>query len=326
MKFGSLFSGIGGIDLGLERAGMEAAWQCEANERAQNVLRYHWPNVKLFDDVRTINKGENACESVELICGGFPCQDLSVAGNRRGLAGERSGLFYEFIRLASELAPSWLLFENVPGLLSSNEGRDMGAVLTALGDLGYWWAYRVLDAQYFGLAQRRRRVFIVASSRADRSSAARVLFEAGASNLDSPTRSEEGHCPSGELAYCLTSSGASGYDVAAQQGNLVFSPANLQWGRGAEPRYELAGTIDAHAHKSPAHAHHVQQSERPNALRRLTPLECERLQGFPDYWTLQSATGPQKDRWRYFQLGNAVAVNVAEWIGKRIVAVERGEL
>jgi DNA-cytosine methyltransferase len=156
---GSLFSGIGGIDLGLERAGMKVVWQVENNEFCRKALRKHWPGVKLYGDIREIQGNE--LEPVDLICGGFPCQDLSVAGKRAGLAGERSGLFYEFARIIDELAPRWVLIENVPGLLSSNGGRDMGAVLGTLAELGYGYAYRVLDAQYFGVAQRRRRVFIV---------------------------------------------------------------------------------------------------------------------------------------------------------------------
>ena len=188
LSVGSLFSGIGGLDLGLERAGMDVRWQCEIDKAARSVLRRHFPDATLYDDVTTFG-GEG--EPVDLICGGFPCQDLSVAGRRAGLAGERSGLFYEFMRIASELAPRWLLIENVPGLLSSNGGRDMGAVLGTLGELGYGWAYRVLDAQYFGVAQRRRRVFIVGCL-GDAARAAQVLLEPESCSGDSPPRREAG--------------------------------------------------------------------------------------------------------------------------------------
>ena len=159
LTYGSLFSGIGGIDLGLDRSGWECKWQCEIEPFCVKVLDKHWPQVKKYHDIREVKPSE--LEPVDLICGGFPCQDLSVAGRRAGLAGKRSGLFYEFMRIADECAPTWVLIENVPGLLSSNGGRDMGAVLGTLGELGYGWAYRVLDAQYLGVAQRRRRVFIV---------------------------------------------------------------------------------------------------------------------------------------------------------------------
>lgn len=159
LRFGSLFSGVGGFDMGLEAAGMTPAWQVEIEPRAASVLRYRWLNVDLHADVRDVGRSNLA--PVDVICGGFPCQDLSVAGKRRGLAGERSGLFYEFMRVVDALAPAWVLIENVPGLLSSNGGRDMGAVLGTLARLGYGWTYRCLDTQYFGPPQRRLRVFIV---------------------------------------------------------------------------------------------------------------------------------------------------------------------
>src|SRR5690606_24755917 len=131
----------------------------EKDRQCRAVLRRHWPDVKLYEDVRDVGRANLA--PVDLICGGFPCQDLSVAGRRAGLAGERSGLWWEFHRLVAELLPRWVLIENVPGLLSSNGGRDFAAVLHGLAQLGYWWTYRVLDARHFGVPQRRRRVFIV---------------------------------------------------------------------------------------------------------------------------------------------------------------------
>ena len=163
MKALSLFAGVGGFDLAAERAGIQVVAHCEIDKAARSVLRRRFPNALSFDDVRTLTADDlrRADAVPDLICGGFPCQDLSVAGRRAGLAGARSGLFYDIARLAADLRPRWLVLENVPGLLSSNDGRDMGAVLGTLGELGYGWAYRVLDAQHFGVPQRRRRVFIV---------------------------------------------------------------------------------------------------------------------------------------------------------------------
>ncbi len=227
MLVGSTFSGVGGLDLGLERAGMEVAFQCEIDARRRAVLERHWPGVRRYNDVRELadlieqsaqpeqqhgaggvraeptrrgagdggaRSGEGASgreESelrVDLICGGFPCQDLSVAGRRAGLSGERSGLFWELVRILGALRPEWLLLENVPGLLSSPSeapGRDFGLVLGALDELGYGVAWRILDSQHFGVPQRRRRVYIVgcAGGRADR--AAAVLFESEGGGRDS---------------------------------------------------------------------------------------------------------------------------------------------
>ncbi len=204
MRVGSLFSGIGGMDLGLERAGMRVAWQVEIDQNCQRVLRHHWPEVARYGDVREV-RGQDL-EPIDLLVGGFPCQDVSAAGRRAGLVGERSGLFYEFVRIAAELAPAWILIENVPGLLSSRRGRDMGAVLGVLADLGYGWAYRVLNAQWFGVPQRRHRVFIVgrAGGLADR--AAEVLFEPEGLPWDSVPCREEWQ----EIAYTLAVRAGSG--------------------------------------------------------------------------------------------------------------------
>lgn len=364
--FGSLFSGIiGGFDLGFERAGMRCVWQCEINEQARDVLASHWDGVPCFKDVTTLH----ATDAVrpDIICGGFPCQDLSVAGRRAGLAGERSGLFYEFMRIVSEFAPTWVCIENVPGLLSSNEGRDMGAVVGTLADLGYGWAYRVLDAQYFGLAQRRRRVFIVGCL-GDFRRASEVLFERESLPWDSPPSRETGarvaHCISGGahpgghngqddmnvIAATLNSGGNSG-GFRTEPGEHIIPIDMRQASRGAKMTNnrtdggapgtgigrdgDPASTIcDSHvpavafaqnqrdelremdiAGALAAEPGMKQQTYANTAMgvRRLMPIECERLQGFPDNWTHGS------DSARYRMLGNAVAVPVAEWIGNRIM-------
>ena len=118
LTFGSLFTGIGGFDLGFERAGMKCEWQCEIDKDCQTVLQAHWKDVALYDDVRKITGYTTT--AVDLICGGFPCQDVSIAGKRKGLVGERSGLWFIFAEIIEELKPRWIVIENVPGLLSSN--------------------------------------------------------------------------------------------------------------------------------------------------------------------------------------------------------------
>ena len=164
----SLFSGVGGFDLGLERAGMVTVAQVEWDKKCQSVLARHWPDVPRWGDVQEVNGAD--LPDCDLVAFGSPCQDLSVAGKRAGMVeGEtRSGLFYEAVRIIKELqhdgrGPAWVVWENVVGALSSNGGRDFGAVLDAMAGLGavdVQW--RVLDAQFFGVPQRRRRVFVVA--------------------------------------------------------------------------------------------------------------------------------------------------------------------
>lgn len=164
MKAVSLFAGVGGFDLALTQGGAEVVASVEIDKNARKVLTKRFPNTAILEDVKEVT-GEQLFKlgfnSDGIIVGGFPCQDLSVAGKRRGLAGERSGLFFEVVRILEETKAKWFILENVPGLLSSNNGRDLGIVIGSLAELGYGVAYRILDAQYFGVPQRRRRIFIV---------------------------------------------------------------------------------------------------------------------------------------------------------------------
>lgn len=161
IRYGSLFSGCGLMDLGIERAGLRCLWKCEIDKQARRALSRHWPDVPCHEDVRGI--GKQNLNSVDVIAGGFPCQSVSVAGNRGGLADRgKSGLFYEMARICGELRPKIVLAENVPGLLSSDAGRDFGRIVLEMAKCGYrQCAWRILDARFFGVPQRRRRVFIV---------------------------------------------------------------------------------------------------------------------------------------------------------------------
>lgn len=171
MKVLSLFSGVGGFDLGLEAAGMETVALCEWDKKAASVLRRHWPHIPIYGDVSDLTGTQLLADGVhpDLVAFGSPCQDLSVAGKRAGLAGERSGLFHEAVRIIRELRdltagalPRWVIWENVVGALNSNGGADFQAVLDEMGNLGAVFSeWAVLDAQNFGVAQRRRRVFLV---------------------------------------------------------------------------------------------------------------------------------------------------------------------
>lgn len=176
----SLFAGVGGFDLAMQRQGVRVVASVEIDKKCNEVLAQHFPEATQFNDVTTV-KGSDLIgvgfnPSRGIIAGGFPCQDVSVAGKRAGLAGARSGLFWEAARIVEEAQSEYFILENVPGLLSSNKGADFGVVIGTMADLGYSVGWRVLDAQYFGVPQRRKRVFIVGRRSSDRG-IAEILFK-----------------------------------------------------------------------------------------------------------------------------------------------------
>ena len=446
-----LFAGIGGFALGLERVGIRTLAHVEIDTACQGVLRRHWPGHLILSDVK--EAGAHNLPYADIITFGSPCQDLSIAGERAGLEGERSGLFHAAIRIIREIKPRIAIWENVPGAFSSNRGGDFRTVVAEMlgSDVpmprsGRWAtagvvrtgeievAWRVLDAQYAGVAQRRRRVFVVRS--VGEPSASAILFEREGMRWNPPTRGKAGQENSGvvgtlsssasgaerpagqknELDFCVMDArnGADTEDVtmtlqAKESGGYSLNSIPLiafngdrdglnsledlsptlthkgsgEKSHGAYPKVSIAfggnntaGPIDVataqNAHggtgrcdfesetfvavarplafgKTTNHQDESQQTyvlahetgkgfwtegmpglrSQPGGMpenilsngigvRRLTPTECEKLQGFPPGWT-EVSDKPQADSPRYKQLGNAVCVNVIEWIGKRIV-------
>lgn len=165
MKFISLFSGIGGFDLGFERAGMECVAQVEIDDFCNKVLSKHWPDVPRYKDVRDV--GKHNLPAADLICGGFPCQDVSLAGERQGLEGKRSTLWSEFYRIVCEIQPRWVIIENVLGLLSSDNGEFFTKILRELSQSGYDAEWQTISAENFGAPHKRERIFIVAYPASD---------------------------------------------------------------------------------------------------------------------------------------------------------------
>jgi len=187
MRHASFFSGIGGLDLGFERAGIETVSVSEIDPYANSVLAERFPDAPNLGSITEVNAHD--IPEADIWSGGFPCQDLSTAGKRSGFAGDRSSLAFTFLGLVEQRRPRWLLLENVPGLFSSNKGADFGRLLYEMEQLGYGVSWRTLDARFFGVAQRRRRVFLVASLESDR--AAEVLFEcASCERHPAPSRSQ----------------------------------------------------------------------------------------------------------------------------------------
>jgi len=408
MRYGSVCSGIEAATMAWHHMGWEPAFFSEIDAFPMAVLQHHYPDIPCHGDFTTIKDDEYG--PIDLLVGGTPCQSFSVAGLRGGMDDERGNLALEFIRLAQRKRPQWVVWENVPGVLSSNGGRDFGSFLGALAEIGYGFAYRVLDAQYFGVAQRRRRVFVVGYL-GDWRRAAAVLFERESlSGNPAPSREEgEKVAPTltqgfGQRGVCTDSIANGGYAIECAEvspavttgppfsrtGNeRVECEAIVPMQTVGNKQSDVAATLEttchdysradgfntvafpsnANAHAdamgalghdvSPAmltsaapavaftenHEAYVYETDVTNplscgggkpgqgyqavrqgmAVRRLTPTECERLQGFPDGFTQIPYRNKPADKCpdgpRYKALGNSMAVPVMRWIGERIQAV-----
>lgn len=320
LKYGSICSGIEAASLAWHASdiGWQPVFFSEVAKFPRSVLSHRFPGVPLHGDFTTIKKGDY--DDIDLLVGGTPCQSFSNAGLRRGLDDERGNLALEYCRLVDRLRPQWLVWENVAGVLSSNKGRDFAALIGALDELRYHLAWRVLDARYWGVPQRRRRVFLVGHT-ANGAGPAAVLFERESMCRDTPPR----RGPKKEIAGTLTSRAGNGSRQAGANGNLVAVPRSEAFGgnrtSGAldvsttltsspsssgrldfasetfivEPAIafdckaggrtgfsigDLAGTLRGDGHGG---GHSAVCNE--DVVRRFTPTECQRLQGMPDGWT-----------------------------------------
>jgi DNA (cytosine-5)-methyltransferase 1 len=337
--YGSVCSGIEAATVAWHPLGWRPAFFSEIEKFPCAVLNHHYPTVPNHGDMTKFKEWPDA--NIDVLVGGTPCQSFSVAGLRKGLADPRGNLMLTYLAIADRYRPRWLVWENVPGVLSSGGGRDFGALLGGLAELGYGFAYRILDAQYFGLAQRRSRVFVVGCL-GDWRGAAAVLFERHslqgnpAPSRESgqriaPTvesRAEDQHALGGAglfvpdtIAVRTAQTSANGiglsvnvaYTLDQAQGQAIAFGAQNSARQGASA--SVAPTLDKS--KVPGVGYGMQ-------VRRLTPRECERLQGFPDGYTAIPYRGkPSADGPRYKALGNSMAVPVMRWIGERIAAVEQ---
>jgi len=390
MKYGSVCSGVEAATAAWHPLGWKPQWFSEIEKFPSAVLAHHYPDVPNLGDM-TQFKEWPIDRSIDLLVGGTPCQSFSVAGLRKGLDDPRGNLMLTYLAIAAQYQPKWLVWENVPGVLSSQRGRDFGTFLGALGQLGYGFAYRVLDAQYFGVAQRRRRVFVVGYL-GDWRRAAAVLFERESmSGHPAPSREAgEKAAPTvtqgapfsrtgnqrvetdALVAKCLTTRTGAAYDPetetlpvttgslcartgqsvsvqdaaqshllpiafgaqnSANQGDSVSTEVTPTLDKSKTPAVAFTTVADcltaAYATKWNGNASATNGSlfaAQSPAVRRLTPIECERLQGFPDDFTqIPWRNKPAEDcpdGPRYKAMGNSMAVSVMRWIGERIQMVE----
>jgi DNA (cytosine-5)-methyltransferase 1 len=294
LKVASFFAGIGGFDLGLEQAGMKVEFQCEINKFCQKVLKKHWPDVPLYADIDQVQP-ENIPSSAQVWCGGFPCQDLSLAnqGKRKGLEGERSGLFYRYAELIASHKPKWVIVENVPGLLNSHQGKDFQILLEKLDELGYGVSWRVFDAKYFGTPQRRRRVYIVASLGNLRS--AQVLFESGPFAI--APRSGLG-----KKEAISEKTGESDYETD------IYTIQHAGIGRKASAGPQAKG------YRNDGESYTLDSRGSADAV-------CQTTNAFRVRNSSRLSEGLDGNRYR--AVGNAVCVHIVRWIGERIISVNK---
>ena len=380
MRYGSVCSGVEAASVAWEPLGFEPVFFSEIEPFPSAVLAHHWPSVPNCGDMTKFEDWNYEQGSIDILVGGTPCQSFSVAGVRSGLSDSRGNLALTYCRMVDRLRPRWFVWENVPGVLSSNGGRDFGSILGAMAQLGYSFAWRVLDAQNFGVPQRRRRVFLVGCSSGDWRDPASVLFERDCGSRDFEKSRKERKETTGSSVKCfagnkesrvaatvqttmhdysradgfntvvhanhvaptITSSGPP-YSRTGNQGSEVdalvvhgsqdpiTSDKAFPLGRNQgqenvlcfEPRSQ-DGVPRVHGTVSPT-LNTAQGGQRQpcfvqsSAVRRLTPTEAERLQGFPDGHTDIGWKGKSTpDSHRYKAMGNSMAVPVMRWIGQRI--------
>lgn len=276
-----LFAGIGGIELGFNRAGHRTKLLCEIDQPAVAVLKRRFPGIPIHQDIRSLDKLPAECD---LISAGFPCQDLSQAGKTAGISGANSGLIYSVFELLRKRSVEWVVLENVPFLLQIGRGKSLEVILSEFERLGYSWAYRVIDSRAFGLPQRRRRVYFVASKNND---PREVLFadEMGPPPPDNNDR---------DMACGF-------YWTEGTRG--------LGWAENAIPTLKGGSTVGI---PSPPAILMPDGSIIKPSLR-----DAERLQGFPSDWTKPAETVARPSlRWKL--VGNAVSVTAAKWLGTKL--------
>jgi len=339
-----MFSGIGGFRFGLEKSGWKTVWANDVDKYACQVYRRNFGDKELVEgDIRTVDP--ETIPDHTLLTAGFPCPSFSLAGKRKGFQDVRGTLFYEVVRVARAKRPQLLLLENVKGLLSNDNGKTFGTILESLGSIGYWCEWQTLNSKHFGVPQNRERVFIVGHLRAKPS---RQIFpvrcngsisdEEDASSgscLKSPLRSQgdkpmiyDGHHHqfTAKMGTLTGRENRQGTNWLIMRSHTKANIKQRQQDRrdtwtldGTSSKMAIASAVDCDGYlrsgKRPRDEHGKPQllPIGYRRIRRLTPIECERLQGFPDGWTEGVS-----DTQRYKLLGNAVTVNVVEFLGWRL--------
>lgn len=291
MRVASFFAGIGGFDLGMERAGMQVVFQCEIDKFCQQILKRHWPQVPIYEDITTL--APSTIPAADLWCAGWPCQDLSNANTeRKGLAGDRSGLFYQFMGLVEKVRPAWLVLENVPGLLCAEQGTALELVIDTLETHGYLGGWLSCNAFHTGIPHDRDRVFFIASYRSQR--VYRIFTDSSELSWDCTTRK--------------SSRAKTGSSV--REGAIRDDPLVVQ--RRGGFGYTLAKSI-CPTLRAQTGGHQGGHSDRPILCGE--KLDVDRV---GKAYGVSSRMDGRRGR----LLGNAVVPAIAEWIGRKILEIE----
>jgi len=314
----------------------KCVWSCDWNKYANEVYTRHFGEENHHSgDIKRVNTKD--IPDFDLLCSGFPCQAFSMAGKRKGFRDTRGTLFFEICRIAEAKRPDWLLLENVRGLLSHNEGLTFQIILESLEELGYWIEWQVLNSKYFGVPQNRERVFIIGHSRGTSSKPIFPITENGEVSHSSEEQKTAGSLTGGGhsgglhsdmtilgMTLANTSRYNQGYNRTPAQSEGISWALNAAGDQGvailADRTRTLAGKgRNLESPKPITNALSSVNKDNPllknTKIRRLTPIECERLQGFPDGWTEGIS-----DTQRYRVLGNAVTVNVTDFLGKLLMS------
>jgi len=349
MRYLSVCSGIEAASVAWRPLGWEPVAFAETDPHASAVLKHHFGDVTNMGDFTKIEGDEYG--TIDLVVGGTPCQSFSIAGKREGLDDTRGHLSLEFAKIVGRTNPKWFVWENVPGVMSMDKGRSLGAIFGALEKCGYCFAWRILDAQHVrthgfprAVPQRRRRLFVVGYLGDWRPPAA-VLFDTESLSGNPPPRRQAGQKTSYTLTRNLGTGGFNNPDVTVVNSKMGGHPsidvslpidANLpahtvsaKWakGTGGPSGDECQNLVSVSLTKSHGNGYDTDAAnstiiESP-VLRRITPTESERLQGFPDGYTLVPYQNRMMaDSHRYKMIGNSMAVNVMQWLGERITLYE----
>lgn len=316
MKYLSLFSGIGGFELGIQRAipHAYAIGFSEIDKYAKSIYQKHYQHKELGDAKGIISR---QLPDFELLVAGFPCQTFSIAGSRAGFSDARGTLFFEIARILRDKRPRHFLLENVQGLLSHKQGKTFQTILKVLTDVGYDVQWQVLNSQFFGVPHNRPRVYFVGHTRGGRR---RQIFPLGESNAvhnekNGKSEKEQQRVRSKHISTAITKNYHKGVHCGGE--TYIGRLRTHKDGRGfRQMKEKVCPAIPARAREDGS-SQPVIYNER--GFRRLTPTECERLQGFPDNWTKYGKDNEKiSDTQRYKCIGNAVTVNVVEAIVRKL--------